>query len=443
MDEHPTPATDGHLTEQERHRGQSLLIGASSSARFAGHLIASTASLFLLALGATPFHLGVLETLSNGSRLLRVVGVQVMRSTTKAQLIFHMRLLSAPVILGLAMLAYFGQVDSRYMWIAILTIASRFAMIQIGMAAWWPLVQDNTTRASLPMFLARLRMAGRGVELVPPLFVGWYLGSQPAVERFGWLYVAAFLVTMVSAWLVRRVRELPSERPTEGLRHRFFAALKTRELQRYCLFNGTLNLIHAASLPFWVVVFTERGMPILYFVWMISVRSLGHLATLYFWGRLVQSHGSRAAINLALGGMFVLAPFWQFLPSGSLNLIVAAGFFYFMWGAFEAGLQSGQTPVMMESVSTEYRAEGFTVSMFSIALGGGLGGLAGGLIFERLNEIPSNSLSWEPELVYLTISHLLAALLWALSRNLKGVREQLSAREFVRHRLLERQRPGD
>ena len=98
---------------------------------------------------------------------------------------------------------------------------------------------------------------------------------------------------------------------------------------------------------------------------------------------------------------------------------------------------------MMESVSTEYRAEGFTVSMFSIALGGGLGGLAGGLIFERLNEIPSNSLSWEPELVYLTISHLLAALLWALSRNLKGVREQLSAREFVRHRLLERQRPGD
>ncbi len=440
MNENPNTTTDQSLTDEECRRGQSLLIGSSSSARFAGHLIGSTASLFLLGLGASPFHLGVLETLSNSSRLLRVVGVQALRETTKAQLLFRMRVLSAPVILGLAMLAYFGHVDSRYMWIAILTIASRFAMIQIGMAAWWPLVQDNTTRASLPMFLARLRMAGRGVELVLPLFVGWYLGSQPAVERFGWLYVAAFLVTMVSAWLVRRVRELPSERPTEGLRHRFFAALKIRDLQRYCLFNGTMNLIHAASLPFWVVVFTQRGMPILYFVWMISVRSLGHLATLYFWGRLVQSHGSRAAISLALGGMFVLAPFWQLLPSGSLNLILAAGFFYFMWGAFEAGLQSGQTPVMMESVATEYRAEGFTVSMYSIALGGGIGGLVGGLIFEQLNEIPSDALSWEPELLYLSVAHLLSVPLWLLSRNLKGAREQLSAREFVRRRLLKRRR---
>ena len=440
MDENPSPATDQSLTDQERSRGQSLLIGASSSARFAGHLLGSTASLFLLALGATPFHLGVLETLSNGSRLMRVVGVQALRETTKAQLIFRMRLLSAPAIIGLVLLAHFGQVDPRYMWIAILTIASRFAMIQIGMAAWWPIVQDNTTRASLPMFLARLRMAGRGVELVLPLFVGWYLGSQPAVERFGWLYVAAFLVTMASAWLVRRVRELPSERPTEGLGHRFFAALKIRDLQRYCLFNGTMNLIHAASLPFWVVVFTQRGMPILYFVWMISIRSLGHLATLYSWGRLIQSHGSRPAISLALGGMFVLAPFWQLLPTGSTNLVFAAGLFYFLWGAFEAGLQSGQTPVMMESVATEYRAEGFTVSMYSIALGGGIGGIVGGLIFERLNEIPADAPSWEPELLYLSAAHLLSVPLWLLSRNLKGAREQLSAREFVRRRLLKRRR---
>lgn len=441
MDETSTHASAQNLTDQERIRGQSLLIGVSSTARLSGHLIASTAALFLLAMGATPFHLGLLETLSNGSRLLRVVGVQALRKTTKAQLIFRLRLLSAPAIIGLAILAHFGHVDSRYMWIAIFTIASRFALIQIGMAAWWPLVQDNTTRSSLPMFLAHLRMAGRGVELALPLFVGWYLGSQPAMERFGWLYFAAFLGTIVSAWLVRRVRELAPETPTEGLGHRLFAALKIRDLQRYCLFNGMTTLIHAASLPFWVVVFTERGMPILYFVWMISVRSLGHVATLYFWGRLIQSHGSRPAISLALGGMLVLAPFWLLLPEGSANLVVAAGLFYFLWGACEAGMQSGQTPVMMESVSTAYRAEGFTVSMYAIALGGGIGGLVGGLIFERLNQMPSGGLSWDPELLYLSAAHLLSLLLWVLSRNLKGVREQMSAREFLRRRLIERRRP--
>lgn len=111
MNENPNTTTDQSLTDEECRRGQSLLIGSSSSARFAGHLIGSTASLFLLGLGASPFHLGVLETLSNSSRLLRVVGVQALRETTKAQLLFRMRVLSAPVILGLAMLAYFGHVD--------------------------------------------------------------------------------------------------------------------------------------------------------------------------------------------------------------------------------------------------------------------------------------------------------------------------------------------
>jgi MFS family permease len=95
---------------------------------------------------------------------------------------------------------------------------------------------------------------------------------------------------------------------------------------------------------------------------------------------------------------------------------------------------------MMESVATEYRAEGFTVSMYSIALGGGIGGLVGGLIFEHLNEMPSDGLSWDPELLYLSAAHLLSLLVWVLSRNLTGVREQLSAWDVLRGRLIPRQR---
>ena len=151
-------ATGQTLTDRARDRGQILLIGASATARIAGHLIASTASLFLLAMGATPFHLGVLDTLSNGSRLLRIVGVQALRDTAKAQLMFRLRLLSAPFVVGLAVLAYLGQVDPKYVWIVIFTIASRSAMIQIGMAAWWPLVQENTTRSLLPMFLSLIQI---------------------------------------------------------------------------------------------------------------------------------------------------------------------------------------------------------------------------------------------------------------------------------------------
>ena len=43
-------------------------------------------------------------------------------------------------------------------------------------------------------------------------------------------------------------------------------------------------LLSAASMPFWVVVLTGRGMGAIYFVWMTSVPAQGNLAGGYHQG---------------------------------------------------------------------------------------------------------------------------------------------------------------
>ena len=415
---------DHRLPPAVRRRSQSRLIGVAVSGSVNNALLTSIVPLFLLSLGASPFLIGLVATSEYLQKMGRVVGLQLMHHTGKAGIFFWGRLSSFPAGLGLALLAFYAADGAWAAWIGLALFSVRGLIQQAGNTAWWPLVQDNTSSGGIGAFLTRMRLQQRLLELVLPILIGWYLGSQPMASDFGPLFALAVFSTCGGAFLVRAVAERPLSPPGEGLLRRLRQALAAPQMRAYALFVMARTAVLAATFPLWVVALTEWGLPVSYFVWMTPVQALGYVAGLHGWGRMVDRHGSRGALTITLLLQAAMAPAWLFLPAELPWIALWAGGIYLLWGALDGGHQMGQSRAMINAVAKEYQAEGFSLAMYASALGGFVGGIAGGACFQ-----------WSAALVgprgplfYLCAVQLAFTVAWLLSTRLAGYREQTPVR---------------
>ena len=74
------------LSLEQRHDNQRHLIRLSMVFACNGAVIWSVISLFLLSLGATPFHLGLLETGSRGGMAVRLLAAHLLSRIGKVRL---------------------------------------------------------------------------------------------------------------------------------------------------------------------------------------------------------------------------------------------------------------------------------------------------------------------------------------------------------------------
>ncbi len=402
---HNTP-----LSTDQLRRGQAALIryvcgGAANNA-----LVGSTGALFLLSLGATPFQLGLLATFMQLDKIARLAGAELMRHTGKARIMLWGRLLASPVTAGLAIAAALGIAGEGAVWATIIVLGVRGALQQIGNAAWWPLIRDVTEGGSLGEFLSRMRTWQRLLELALPVAVGTWLGEQPEPTRFAPLFAAGVLVLLLSAWWIHGVPERPLPPTVESLWRRLRQVMAEPAIRRFCLYLGVRVFLTSASFPFWVIVLTDRGLPVSQFVWMTSLLALGQIATLWFWGRLVDRRGPRIALQVPLTGTAVLGTMWLFLPAGGWALLVWTAILHLVWGTMEAGSQMGQSRVMVDAVPDHLQGEGFAIVIYASAIGGSLGGLLGGLGFEWITTLGSAHTDYLAILQALTVVPLLLSL---------------------------------
>ena len=422
------------LTESDRQRGQFRLIGLAVTGSMNNALVTSISALFLLALGASPFQVGLLATVQHLERATRLVGLQLIPRLGKAGLMFWGRLTSLLPAIGLVALAFWSSSGTTIIWAGLALLGTRGLLQQTGNTAWWPLIQDNTHRNAVGAFMARLRTRQRALELVLPLLVGGYLGARPPGRDFALPFALALATTVLGAWFVRRVSERPLPPPTDGLMRRVLDAFRIPSIRRISVYMVGYNALRSASFPFWVVILTSQGMPVVYFVWMTSVMAMGQILGLTWWGRLVDRHGSRATLTISLVLAAAIGPVWLGLPAQTLWLTLWAGGLHAVWGVLEAGHQMGRTRAMMDAVPADYQTEGFSVIMYAASAGGILGGLGGGAAFQWASGYASGILGCDARQVYLTGVQAAFLIAWYLSTRLPGYREQTRVRTLVRRR---------
>ncbi|MBT3346644.1 MAG: MFS transporter [Gemmatimonadetes bacterium] len=404
------PQVSTQLSADQLRRGQAALIRYVAAGAANNALVGSTGALFLLSLGATPFQLGLLATFTQLDKIARLAGAELMRHTGKAGIMLWGRLLASPVTAGLAIAAAMGIAGQGAIWATIGVLAVRGALQQTGNAAWWPLIRDVTEGGSLGEFLSRMRTWQRLLELALPVAVGTWLGEQPEPTRFAPLFAVCVFVLLLAAWWIRGVPERPLPPTGESLWRRLHQVVSVPAIRRFCLYLGFRVFITSASFPFWVIVLTERGLPVSQFVWMTSLLALGQIATLWFWGRLVDRRGPRIALQVPLAGTAVLGAMWLFLPEGGGALLAWTAVLHLVWGTMEAGSQMGQSRVMVDAVPDHLQGEGFAIVIYASAIGGSLGGLLGGLGFEWVTRLGFDHTEYLAILQALTVVPLLLSL---------------------------------
>lgn len=238
---------DQVLTEAERQRGQFRLIGLAVTGSMNNALVTSISSLFLLALGASPFQVGLLATVHHLERATRLVGVQLIPRLGKAGLMFWGRTASLLPTAGLAVLAFWSHSGTAAIWAGLALLGARGLLQQTGNTAWWPLIQDNTRKNALGAFMARLRTRQRALELVLPLLVGGYLGARPPGRDFALPFALALATTAMGAWFVRRVSKRPLPPPTDGLMRRVLDAFRIPSIRRISVYMVGYNALRSAS----------------------------------------------------------------------------------------------------------------------------------------------------------------------------------------------------
>lgn len=425
----PHPPGRARLSGAQVERGQALLIRYLVGGSVINALVTSISALFLLALGASPFHLGVLATVTQVDKVTRLVGVPLMARLGKARLLALGRVASGAATAGLVMVAVSGE-GRTGIWLALAALAARGLLLHTGNTAWWPLIQDNTSDTAIGSFITRMRVPQRCIEIGLPLLVGWYLGTQPNPARFAPLFAAAVLAAMLSAWWARTVPERAAPERTEGLGARLSQVLSLPPIRRYSAYLMVRTFLRFAAYPFFIVALTRRGLPFSQAVWLTSIMALGQILSLHLWGRLVDSHGTRPAISLSLLLLIGASPAWLLLPQAGAGVLAWAIAFYLCYGVAEAGLQMGHTRLMVGIVPAELQGEGFAVVMYAAALGGGLGGIVGGMLYEVV-ALCAPVGEMDSGLLYLAGLQAGLVFQWLMSRRLEGYGREPGLRGLV------------
>jgi len=408
------------LTEAQRKHGQPRLMGLAVAGSMNSAFITSITSLFLLALGATPFQVGLLASSQHFQRATRLLGLYLIPTLGKARLMFWGRISSLLPNIGLVALAFWLHSGTLAIWLAIIMLALRGLLQQAGSTAWWPLIQDNADDDALGRYLARLRMAQRGSELVLPVIVGWYLGTRPPAQHFTPLFACALLATLFGAWMVWSVSEVRNVNQSEGLFYRIWQVAVYSPVRKLTVYMLVYTALYSIGNTFWVVLLTDRGMPYMYFVWMTSVTALGQLSTLPYWGRLIDRHGGRSVMSISLLGMAALGFAWFILPTNPIYLTLWAFGIYLVWGILEGAHQLGRTHTMMNAILEGYQAETYSLIMYGASFGGIVGGLLGGALFEWI--VAQHRPNWE--ISYLALAQFVFIGVWILSIRLPGHSKQ-------------------
>ena len=393
--------------------------------------ITSIAPLFLLTLGSSPFYIGLLATTEHIQKIARVVGIKLAPRTGKARLMSASRAFAVIPVVGLAILGEWGSPGTTAVVITLVLIGAHEFVRQTGNTVWWALIQDNTAGDAFGAFMARLRIRQRGISLILPIAVGWYLGTTPEHGRFTWLFVIGVVTSLVGAYWALRISEGAQTPQEQGAFGQLRRAIADPGVAWLSLFMAVHMLVYAATGSMWVVALTDRGLGAMAFVWMAAVTALGQLVSLTWWGRLVDAHGPRSTISITLLSKTALGFSWLILPSDPTGLLVWSALFYLSWGILDGGQNMGRTRAMMDAVTEVNQVAGFNAIMYSGSLGGIIGGIVGGWTFGRISDSEMTLGGFTISLLYLASVQALTIVAYFISRRLVGYAEQTSTRDLT------------
>ncbi len=340
---------------------------------------------YLLYLGATPFHIGLVASMPLLSQLASPLGAFA------AEALGRRRLVAATLgVIGRLMwlLAVFlpqlglPQALQPAVIVALALVATAFhsATATIWTAWMGDVVPDDRRGRYFGLRTGVLGVIGTAANLG----AGAFLDHVQAPLSFQVVLAVAILASLVSAVLYLFHYDPPTERRPMPLKQVFLTPLKHPNFRRFLLFAGFWQFAVMIGAPFVVPYFLEElRMSFTQVAIWTSTAAVTALGSTIFWGRVADRLGNKGvlAIGTFLAGALLPTNWILAGLTGRLEFVWVSGFFdAIAWGAI------GPAVFNLALVSAPRSGRVSYIALYSVASGvvGFIGGALSGPLLSWL-----------------------------------------------------------
>jgi len=344
---------------------------------------------YAIAMQASPLQIGLLTSIANLlAPWFQIFANKLMRVRSRKFIVSRAVLFHALLWAPLALIPFLFKDLSLRTW----SVVFLFALIAIvgGFAspAWNSWIGDLVKKEERGKYFSRRNKIAGAVVLISSLFAAWFLNlfngerntldGESVLIGFSILFFIAFLARLISRYYLNRQYEPKFKYDPESYFSlgSFMKRLRNSNLGRFVLYSALLRAAVTISGPFFAVyMLRELNFSYPAYISMTVASSLGSIAILSIWGRLVDRFGTVKVIIIS-GIMLSFIPLLWLVSRNWYYLLLVNAFGGAAWGGF--GLSGGN--FIFDVVPREKRS--FAFAYYNIFIGAGIfiGASIGGLI---------------------------------------------------------------
>jgi hypothetical protein len=408
------------LSDADRALGRRLAIVSHPAGNaFALALSEHLPTLALLALGAGESVVGGQSAIKTGANLLQLPTLRRVARIPKRKILTRGHLLAVAGMLPLLAFTPLREAaqagDGRPAWIALASLAIASAGISISNTVWFPMLRAYVDPARIGRFFGILRSGWHLSLILFYLAAAFWLSRSPG--DFAPLFGVVFALGVVRFLLISRMPE-QSELTGQGIRVReaFKLIRSSPQLRQLMLTVSTGQALRASVLPFSLVMLRrEVGFTEAQLLAATIANFAGGLASLYFWGRIIDRRGAAIVFRGTSIGMAVLILSLIGVSTSGESAFLGALLFFFLYAILSAGFGMADTHVLFKLTPVESPARTLVAAAVSVGVVAAIVPLSAGFGLElALGTTPNRMLVYH---VFFAIAASIQAVNWWPARG--------------------------
>ncbi|AKJ28595.1 MFS transporter [Caldimonas brevitalea] len=302
---------DEHVSLADLQRGQHALVRDAAWASLAGSLYGGVVLVgFALALGAGPFHIGLLAAIPLIAQAVQLPAIALVERFRQRRKIAILAVTTARIlIVALALLPFMSDMPTQLALLVIgqFTISALGSITGCSLNSW---LHQLLPREGLGNFFARRLFWSTAISCVGTLSAGLLVDHLPLTEKihaYSISFAAAGLAGFVSSWYLSRVPEpqMGPVSPHGSVWSRLKQPLQDRNFRNFLFFMGSWNVASSFAAPFLTVYLMKQlGFPLSTVTTLWVTSQVANALTLYAWGRISDRLTNKAILSVAMPAWF-------------------------------------------------------------------------------------------------------------------------------------------
>jgi MFS family permease len=325
-------------------------------------------------IGSFPLFLGYVVQLASQSFL----NLFKSRRTLMVIMCFLRTLLFIPFMLT----PFMGQ---NKVWFLLLFISLYYTFIYLTVPAWTSWMGDLVDEKSRGIYFGKRSKENNFVLLISIILAGFFLEhfSVNPVIGFGILFLFAFGSSLMATWFLTKKYDIPykEEKQDQFSFIDFSKRMFKTNFGMFTIYNFAIHFSVYIAAPYFVPYMLDY-LKFTYLQFMIVI-SLAFLAKVLFmpvWGEFSDIYGNRKVILFSTI-LVTLLPFLWILNKSFIWVCFLQLLSGLSWAGFDISILN----YVYDSTSVQKRPRCTSYMLFYRGLGVFLGGLIGGLLYQRIS----------------------------------------------------------